>query len=938
MKPKTFSPQDQTQPIKLADTRPVKVYANPASQRDQNSKPERKTRKGLWRVFWILFAIVFIFISGFLGGTTGYAYGQSQKKILQADQVVNSIQEQYELGMLDAQEGRYEIALQRFEWVLKQDPTYPGAAEQLAKAMAIVYATATPTAVPPTVTPTPTPDLRPVQERFSQAQNFFIAQDWGNVINTLINLRTSDPTYQVVEVDRMLFVALRYQGINKIYQQGDLEGGIYDLVLANRFSPLDRDAQAAQEWARIYLLGSAFWEVYPEKAVYFFSQVAQALPSLRDASGWTASERLRESFIHWGNQLMILEDWCGAQSKYEQAFLMRNDALLQSKLEAAIEKCAPSTEAPTETPTLTTTPTLTLTVTVETPFMTVTPASTFTPTPTPSPEVTEPQPPTETPTLSFPSDTPVPPTITPEPPTPTPEATPTPGVSGSGLFNLIIGLFSSSVFLGTVQSNRSATRPVQSSNGTPSRRKKLPKWLVPVLLVGMVLILSLGAATTAFFTGREFALFGSGLSFLSDPNIENSSGGKDTTGQTGITTPEPENRENLLNLTTLTPWDGAGRVTVLLLGLDFRDWEAGEKYSRSDTMILLTLDPLTKTAGILSIPRDMWVAIPGFKHGKINTAYYLGEAYKLPGGGPAMAVKTVESFLGVPINYYAQIDFDAFVRFVDEIGGVKIDVPEKITIDLLGGGPKTKKKLQPGIQVLPGQHALAYARARYTEGGDFDRARRQQQVIMGIRNRILEFDLLPTLIGNAPKLYQELSSGIRTNLSLDEIIQLALLARSVPQEEIKQGVLDKNYVLFAESPDKLSILIPLPDKIHTLRDEIFAASGALGPTTPGKPDEQMKAEAPHLSLIDGTGNGELANRTIEWLNSGGAAAVNSGNADQAYLYTTVTDYTGNPFTVKYLVETMGINPNRIFWEFDPNAPVDVEIILGNDWERNNPLQ
>jgi len=110
---------------------------------------------------------------------------------------------------------------------------------------------------------------------------------------------------------------------------------------------------------------------------------------------------------------------------------------------------------------------------------------------------------------------------------------------------------------------------------------------------------------------------------------------------------------------TLTPWDGVGRVTILLLGLDHRDWEAGNEYARSDTMILLTLDPLSRTAGILSIPRDMWVAIPGFQHGKINTAYYLGDAYKLPGGGPGLAVDTVEQFLGVPINYYAQIDFQA---------------------------------------------------------------------------------------------------------------------------------------------------------------------------------------------------------------------------------------------------------------------------------------
>ena len=181
--------------------------------------------------------------------------------------------------------------------------------------------------------------------------------------------------------------------------------------------------------------------------------------------------------------------------------------------------------------------------------------------------------------------------------------------------------------------------------------------------------------------------------------------------------------------------------------------------SRSDTMILLTLDPQTKTAGILSIPRDLWVAIPGFQHGKINTAYYLGDSYELPGGGPALAVKTVETFLGVPVNYYAQIDFGAFVNFIDEIGGVKINVPAEIKIDLLGTGSKTKKKLNPGVQVLPGEWALAYARTRYTENGDFDRARRQQQVIMAIRNQILSFDMLPKLVEKAPALYSQLASA-----------------------------------------------------------------------------------------------------------------------------------------------------------------------------------
>jgi hypothetical protein len=118
------------------------------------------------------------------------------------------------------------------------------------------------------------------------------------------------------------------------------------------------------------------------------------------------------------------------------------------------------------------------------------------------------------------------------------------------------------------------------------------------------------------------------------------------------------------------PWDGASRVSMLVMGLDYRDWEAGEGAPRTDTMILLTIDPLARTAGMISIPRDMWVNIPGFEYGRINTAYSLGEAYQLPGGGPGLAMDSVEELLGVPIDYYALIDFGTFIRFIDEIGGI----------------------------------------------------------------------------------------------------------------------------------------------------------------------------------------------------------------------------------------------------------------------------
>jgi len=133
-------------------------------------------------------------------------------------------------------------------------------------------------------------------------------------------------------------------------------------------------------------------------------------------------------------------------------------------------------------------------------------------------------------------------------------------------------------------------------------------------------------------------------------------------------------------------WDGASRITILVIGLDYRDWVANEGPPRSDTMILLTIDPLTKTAGILNIPRDMWVNIPGFGYGRINMAYANGEGNKLPGGGPEMARKTVEQFIGVPVQYYAQVDFNTFVEFIDMIGPIEVYNDEELILDPLGAG------------------------------------------------------------------------------------------------------------------------------------------------------------------------------------------------------------------------------------------------------------
>jgi LCP family protein required for cell wall assembly len=390
------------------------------------------------------------------------------------------------------------------------------------------------------------------------------------------------------------------------------------------------------------------------------------------------------------------------------------------------------------------------------------------------------------------------------------------------------------------------------------------------------------------------------------------------------------------------PWDGASRVTVLMMGLDYRDWEANEGAPRTDTMILLTIDPINRTAGMLSIPRDLWVNIPGgFNYARINTAYQLGEVYKIPGGGPQLAMDTVEELLGVPIDYYARIDFSAFERFIDEIGGVKIDVPEKITVDPLGDN--NTKNLKPGIQTLPGDLALAYARARKTEGGDFDRAQRQQQVILAIRNRIISFDMLPTLIAKSGVLYNELSSGIHTNLTLEESIKLAWLASQIDEDQIRKGIISPPeqvslYTATTADGQQQEVLKPITEKIRLLRDEIFTDTGPTSPAAASLEQQaRLETEAARISILNGTYTPGLAALTQEYLQSQGVQVTETGNAQQVSTYTEITYYTGKPYTIQFLVDLMKIDKIRVYYFNDPAHAVDIEVTLGTTWANDNPM-
>jgi tetratricopeptide (TPR) repeat protein len=375
------------------------------------SRPASRKSRAWWKPLLIAVCIVAVLgLAGVAGTLAGYGSGMNARKSAATEISMASAKEQYDLAVQDLSEGRYEVARQRLEYVLALDPNYSGATDRLAEALAVLYATATPSPIPPTETATPTRDPRPVQELFSHAQSLVAGGEWDQAIDTLLALRQADPAHQTARVDGMLYISLRQRGVSKIWDQGNLGGGAYDLALAERFAPLDVQATSWRELARLYLTGSSFWGVIPERAVYYFSQVAAAAPGLRDSSGITAAERYRQALVQYGDDLAGKNDWCAAQKQYEQALSMGADAVIQEKRDNAALKCSPPT--PTEAQ-VTETPTPTL-------EQGIIPSATFPviPTPTNTEPVIEPsstpEPPTEAPP---PTDTP------PPPPSETPAAT-----------------------------------------------------------------------------------------------------------------------------------------------------------------------------------------------------------------------------------------------------------------------------------------------------------------------------------------------------------------------------------------------------------------------------------------------------------------------------------------------------------------------------------
>jgi tetratricopeptide (TPR) repeat protein len=274
----------------------------------QPNKPVTRSRGGRNFLFNAL-GLIAILVIAVLGG---YSSGLGVRRSNQSSVITQQLGEQYQNTLIDMQFGRYEIAKQRLEWIIANDPTFPGAQEKLTEVLVLSNQ---PT---PTMTPslTPTPDFSGAQEAFTRAQQLIAAKDWLGAIQALDLMRKMDANYEQSKVDGMYYFALRNNGYDLITKQGNLEGGIYYLTLAERFGPLDRDTNGLREGARYYLIGASFWGLDWQQAINYFEQVLSY--NLWDGS-MTTAERYWFASMRYGDELFAQEDFCGAVEYYQNA-------------------------------------------------------------------------------------------------------------------------------------------------------------------------------------------------------------------------------------------------------------------------------------------------------------------------------------------------------------------------------------------------------------------------------------------------------------------------------------------------------------------------------------------------------------------------------------------------------------------------------------------
>jgi LCP family protein required for cell wall assembly len=386
---------------------------------------------------------------------------------------------------------------------------------------------------------------------------------------------------------------------------------------------------------------------------------------------------------------------------------------------------------------------------------------------------------------------------------------------------------------------------------------------------------------------------------------------------------------------TLPPWNGTDRLNILLIGADQRP---NEGTFNTDTMIVVSIDPVTKQVAMLQLPRDtVDVPLPpgparsvfGTTYaGKINSLWTAARARPdlFPGNdnqrGPNALKATLGYLYGLDIRYYVAVNFEGFKTIVDTLGGVTVNVQNPVMDDHYPGdsGRVIRVYIPAGIQHMTGSQALIYARSRHASN-DFDRGQRQQRVLLSLKEQT-DFS---TVIAKLPDLVSALKSAVKTDIPPSQLPQLVQLASSVDVSKIRSYVFAPPlYQREVTSGDPRGyVIIPYVDKIRAAVTTAFTADPSLEANR-----EKVSAEGASVWVLNGSGQQGQASQLATYLEFLGinASAPNQRPDTQGLSATRIQVYNGAearlPETLKVLESAFGVQPIPVT---DPAVGADIVI-------------
>jgi len=346
-------------------------------------------------------------------------------------------------------------------------------------------------------------------------------------------------------------------------------------------------------------------------------------------------------------------------------------------------------------------------------------------------------------------------------------------------------------------------------------------------------------------------------------------------------------------------------VNTILLGSDKR---ADSSTWRTDTMIVLSMDTKSDFVRLLSIPRDLWVNIPGHGEDRINAADLWGELAN-KGSGPEVVKQTIYESLGIPIHYYARVDFEGFIKIIDAVGGVDVDVE----------CPLPDIELAPGVHHMDGEEALLYARSRISTN-DFDRGRRQRKVLMALWQQGMSKDIIPRL----PALWIAMKDTFQTDLPPGQVIRLASIGLRLKPNQILSQSIGPWQVQDWVTPGGATVLLPLDGEIEALLTSFYAP-----------PDSAFlkRIDQTRIQVLNGSPRQEadqLAATALRWT---GFQVTSTGLADsQNYTTTQIIVHNADEGIAATVAQQLEAPRTAIQYQPDPSSAIDIQVILGSDYD------